>query len=128
VVRVWKGTFEAIVQRPEESAGDWRSIIEVEYPDGRKEQRIVRFSGNASADYIFGLEGTVVHTQRRIAAGKTAELEAGGASIVIPRGALRTEAMLSVTALRTIDIPAMDQGMVNVTADGGGYRFLPHGT
>ena len=127
-VRVWKGTFEAIVQRPEGSAGDWQSTIEVEYPGGRTEQRIVRFSGNASADYTFGLEGTVVHTQRRIAAGRTAELTAGGASIIIPRGALRTEAMVSVTALRTMDLPAMDQGMVNVTAGEGGYRFLPHGT
>jgi len=127
-VRVWKGAFEAIVQRPADSAVDWQSTIEVEYPNGRKEQRIVRFSGNQPADYSFALEGAVVHTQRRITAGQTAELTAGQASIIIPRGALRADATVSVTALRTIDLPAMDQGMVNVTTGGGGYRFLPHGT
>ncbi|HLZ86385.1 MAG TPA: SpvB/TcaC N-terminal domain-containing protein, partial [Puia sp.] len=66
--------------------------------------------------------------QRRLQQGQSAILVAGGASINIPRGALRTDAMVSVTALRTIDLPAMDQAMVNVTAGGGGYRFLPHGT
>ena len=127
-VRVWKGVFEAIVQRPADSAGDWQSTVEVEYPEGRKEQRIVRFSGNEAADYTFGMEGTVVHTQRRLIAGQAAELTAGGASIVIPREALRAAATVSVTALRTMDLPAMDQGMVNVTTGGGGFRFLPHGT
>src|SRR5579859_6486857 len=127
-VRVWKGVFEAIVQRPTDSTGEWESTVVVEYPGGRKEQRIVKFSGNIPADYNFALEGTVVHTQRRLQQGQSAILVAGGASINIPRGALRTDAMVSVTALRTIDLPAMDQAMVNVTAGGGGYRFLPHGT
>jgi len=127
-VRVWKGAFEAIVQRPADSAGDWQSMITVEYPGGRKEQRVVRFSGDEHADYVFGLEATVVHAQRQVNAGQAVVLAAGGASILIPRSALRVDATVSVTALRTMDLPALDQGMVNVTTGGGGYRFLPHGT
>ena len=127
-VRVWKGVFEAIVQRPADSAGDWQSSIEVEYPNGRKEQRIIHFTGNQSADYTFALEATVIHTQRSLQQGQSAVLTTSGASISIPKGALRLDATVSVTALRTIDLPAMDQGMVNVTEGGAGFRFLPHGT
>ncbi len=34
---------------------------------------------------------------------------------------------VSITSLRDIDMPAMNYGMTNVTADNAGYRFLPHG-
>jgi RHS repeat-associated protein len=127
-VRMWKGAFEAIVQRPADSAGDWESTIQIEYPGGKKKQRIVRFSGDQPANYTFGLEATVVQTQRRLLQGQAAVLAAGGASISIPQGALRADATVSVTALRTMDLPALDQGMMNVSAGGGGFRFLPHGT
>jgi len=127
-VRLWKGAFEAIAQRPADSAGDWESTIEVSYPDGRKQQRVVRFAGEQTAEYTFGLERVVIHTQRRLVAGQSAVLAVGTAAIAIPGGALRTDATVSVTALRTMDLPALDQGMVNVTAGYGGYRFLPHGT
>ena len=126
--RIWKGAFEAVVERPADSAGDWQSTVLVEYPDGRRQRRIVRFAGEEKADYSFGLEGTVVSAQRRMMTGQAASLSVGGASIAIPKDALRAAATVSVTALRTMDLPAMDQGMVNVTAGGGGYRYLPHGT
>ncbi|HTI91719.1 MAG TPA: SpvB/TcaC N-terminal domain-containing protein [Puia sp.] len=126
--RVWKGTFEAIVQRPADSAGDWRSTVEVEYPDGRKERRVVQFSGERQADYRFELGAAVVHEQRWLQQNQAAVLSAGGASITIPQGALRAAATVSVTALRPVDLSALDQAMVNVTPGGGGFRFLPHGT
>ncbi|GGB25045.1 SpvB/TcaC N-terminal domain-containing protein [Puia dinghuensis] len=143
--RVWKGAFEAIVQRPAglggslrpggsaggwlpaDSAGGWQSTIEVEYPDGRKEQRVVRFAGEEKADYQYDIAGAVVSTHRWVGAGQAAVLAVGGASISIPKNALQAAATVSVTALRTVDLPALDQGMVNVTAGGGGFRFLPHG-
>ena len=35
---------------------------------------------------------------------------------------------LSITSLQNRDIPPLNYGMSNVTADDAGYRFLPHGT
>jgi RHS repeat-associated protein len=125
---IWKGAFEAIVQRPVDSADDWRSVVEVEYPDGRKQRRVVRFAGEQQADYHFELGGAVVSEQRRVRTGQAAVLSAGGARIEIPAAALRSDATVSITALRTVDLPALDQGMVNVTRGRGGFRFLPHGT
>ncbi|HEY4108073.1 SpvB/TcaC N-terminal domain-containing protein [Puia sp.] len=126
--RVWKGTFEAIVGRPADSAAGWQSTVVVEYPDGRKQRRLVRFTGEQRADYQFGLSDAVQSEQRWVRTGQAAVLSTGNASIAIPQGALRAASTVSITALRTIDLPAMDMGMVNVTPAGGGFRFLPHGT
>lgn len=35
---------------------------------------------------------------------------------------------LTMRPLREMDLPALDFGMTNVTAEGEGVRFLPHGT
>jgi len=125
--RVWKGVFEAIVERPADAAGDWQSTVVVEYPDGHRQQRVVTFAGEQQADYTYEMAGTVVSQQRRLRPGQAAVLSIGGAAIAIPQGALRSAATVSITALRTVDLPAMDQGMTNVTPGSGGFRFLPHG-
>jgi RHS repeat-associated protein len=125
--RVWKGAFEAVVNRPADATGNWQSLIEVSYADGRKKTQVVRFDGEQKADYQFELEGKVIHTQKIVQQNQATALSAGGASIIIPKGALTEAATVSVTALRAVDLPAMDMGMVNVTR-GNGFRFLPHGT
>ncbi|MEO6000540.1 MAG: SpvB/TcaC N-terminal domain-containing protein [Chitinophagaceae bacterium] len=51
-----------------------------------------------------------------------------GAKLYLPAGAITSPALISITALPTADVPALDQGMVNVTAGSEGYRFLPHGS
>lgn len=126
--RLWKGVFEAIVERPADATGDWQSTVVIKFADGRRQQRVVEFSGEKQEDYQFGLDATVVSERRWVRMGQAAMISAGGASIAIPQGALRATATVSVTALRTIDLPALDMGMVNVTPGGGGFRFLPHGT
>jgi len=127
-VRVWKGAFEAILKRPDSVGTDWSSTIVVEYPDGRKKRQTVRFSGDEKADFFYELDGTVVHAQKRLGQSQAGALSAGGATIAIPVGALRAAATVSLTVLRPIDLPALDAGLVNVTPDEGGFRFLPHGT
>jgi len=125
--RVWKGAFEAIVARPAGVTGSWQSLVEVSYPDGRKKSQTVRFDDEGTADFTYDMTGTVAHTQRLIQQDQAAVLSVGDASIMIPRGGLRTATTVSVTALRPVDLPALDMGMVNVGVGEGGYRFLPHG-
>jgi RHS repeat-associated protein len=50
-----------------------------------------------------------------------------GAELTIPALALKTPEEISITALSSADIPALEPGLVNVTTGKGGYRFLPHG-
>jgi RHS repeat-associated protein len=51
-----------------------------------------------------------------------------GAALHIPADAMLTPAIVSVTALPDADIPALDAGLINVTRQYSGYRFLPHGS
>jgi RHS repeat-associated protein len=61
-------------------------------------------------------------------AGSGAYLHLPGAGLAVPDGAMSTPGALSITALRIVDIPALDHGIVNVTGPYAGYRFLPHGS
>ncbi|MBI3659125.1 hypothetical protein HY230_01470 [Candidatus Acetothermia bacterium] len=55
------------------------------------------------------------------------QLEFQGAGITIPEGALQTVTEVRIERLTVDQLPPLDPGMENVTAGGGGYRFLPHG-
>jgi RHS repeat-associated protein len=51
----------------------------------------------------------------------------GGATLVIPPGAVRTPVGIGITPLARGQLPRLDPGMTNVTAQPrGGYRFTPH--
>jgi len=48
--------------------------------------------------------------------------------LAINPDALNNQTNISISALRGVDMPPLDAGMVNVTKNEAGYRFLPHGT
>ncbi len=50
-----------------------------------------------------------------------------GATLVVPTGAVEQELTLSITALGFAGLAKLPQGMVNVTRNAAGFRFLPHG-
>jgi len=50
------------------------------------------------------------------------------ASVSIGKYALENPEDISIIPLEDNDLPAMDPGLVNVTGNHNGYRFLPHGT
>ena len=58
--------------------------------------------------------------------GQKMILSIGAASIEVDKTALLENKTLSITPLRSIDLPALDPLMANLT-NGRGYRFLPHG-
>ena len=58
--------------------------------------------------------------------GQKMTLSIGAASIQVDNTALLENKTLSITPLRSIDLPALDPLMTNLT-NGRGYRFLPHG-
>jgi len=68
---------------------------------------------------ISGSSKTFVKGQKMI-------LSIGAASIEVDKTALLENKTLSITPLRSIDLPALDPLMTNLT-NGRGYRFLPHG-
>ncbi|MDP4252065.1 MAG: SpvB/TcaC N-terminal domain-containing protein, partial [Bacteroidota bacterium] len=67
-------------------------------------------------------------TVRKWAGSRAMDISLTGAALHVPADAMLTPAMLSVTALPDVDIPALDAGLINVTGQYSGYRFLPHGS
>jgi RHS repeat-associated protein len=61
-------------------------------------------------------------------AGQPVHLKLGGAELSGDSGSVKENTNLTLTALRSVDMPVMGSGMVNVTAGAKGYRFLPHGS
>ena len=49
------------------------------------------------------------------------------AKLIVPKGSIKKDQRLSITELASEDLPPFPIGMVNVTPEGKGYRFLPHG-
>lgn len=123
--RVWNGAFEAVV----DSAGKNRqATIEVRYPGGAVQRRVVHFGAAIETDYRYALENNLARKQKLFSPLQGQILAMPGAAIAIGKGALRSPQSISMTALRHIDIPALDGGLINVTGAAAGYRFLPHGT
>ncbi|CAK8717112.1 RHS and YD repeat-containing [Candidatus Electrothrix laxa] len=50
-----------------------------------------------------------------------------GALVTMAKGAVRKGMKIRIMNLRERDLPALDAGMVNVTGQAKGFRFLPHG-
>ena len=68
------------------------------------------------------------NTKRKNFDGSVADtLSLGGASLCVPADCMTEEMTLSITKLDSAQLPKLPAGLKNVTSDGGGFRFLPHG-
>ncbi len=127
IAKVFNGEFESLLTKPN-GVSSWKVQVEAIYPDGQSLYKEVSFSQALSADQQFTLQKEVKRVEKVVATGKAATLALPGASLQAASGALRTAAALSITTLRAVDVPALDPGMVNVTKESAGFRFLPHGS
>jgi len=78
--------------------------------------------------YLTGKKQTAQTTKVLATAESQTEVSLRDATLKIEKEALRTSKEIRVSTLDQRDLPPLDQGMVNVTKEGLGYRFLPHGT
>jgi RHS repeat-associated protein len=128
-VKTFNGEFELIIKKPQDSKEEtWTAQAEVAYEDGTSVCETIVFSNSVHADYAYALETGSFKTERLFKTKTAQYLSLAGASIDVSAGALNTPVFLSITTLRDVDVPALDAGMVNVTAKHSGYRYLPHGT
>ncbi len=75
----------------------------------------------------YGTEGQTA--SRTFRSGEAGRVALGThVSVDIPEGAIQGQTEISITQLGAEDIPALDPGMINVTAPfARGYEYLPHG-
>jgi hypothetical protein len=82
----------------------------------------------STADYHYAYQRPDKPRKSWFSTTQSSSIALNGASLTAAKGDLSRQAVLSITALREVDIAALDAGMVNVTKHSSGFRFLPHRT
>jgi hypothetical protein len=137
-VRSYQGEFEGIAMRPTDkedlddanvvySDQPWSTVVEAVFPDGEVLRAEVVFERPSVWDYETGFNPDIHYTEKEISTEEAFCVFLDEVSLEGTAGAIKSDMTLSVTALRSIDFPRLNPGMVNVTAGNDGYRFLPHG-
>ncbi|MBB3841549.1 RHS repeat-associated protein [Runella defluvii] len=130
-IPVYSGEFEALLDNPGKTS--FRASLKATFSNGEIVTKDVCFVRAEKADQVYTSEvrqgESLGHFDREKGLDLTLVTTAiSGASIEIPAYALSQSKLISITALRAIDLPALNEDMVNVTAGAAGYRFLPHGS
>jgi RHS repeat-associated protein len=129
-IPVHHGEFEALLPNPGNKT--FKTWLKATLPSGEVLRKEVVFVHQKTADRVYlpeakGGESVGLFEQLQDLDLSLAQLKTV-ASIRIPAHALSQNKTISITALREIDLPALNEDMVNVTAGSAGYRFLPHGS
>ncbi|HEY0653359.1 MAG TPA: SpvB/TcaC N-terminal domain-containing protein [Chryseosolibacter sp.] len=125
IVPLFNGEFESFVDLSE--GGACATELELIAPDGTTTCHVVTFDHAQSFDFSYGFNATTLSAEKVFAAGSSDQLSLEGAMVSSAKRSLLKASSISITTLRDVDVPALDAGMVNVTANHHGFRFLPHG-
>lgn len=118
------GALGALIPRPEGVEGVWDLHLDLTWPDGSRLTRVLRL-GQSSGDPDGQGDGHEV--EREVGPDLAKTLSLRGARLEIPEGAVDRKVKLTLRSLATDELPALDEGMTNVTPGRGGFRFGPHG-
>ncbi|MFV0390560.1 MAG: toxin TcdB middle/N-terminal domain-containing protein, partial [Paludibacteraceae bacterium] len=116
------GFFEGIAENIAD--GKVEAVMEL---NGKKKSKIFYFSNNSSPDNILAFNRPYDEINKVFSAGEADTLRLANGHLNISDTSLAETKTLSISKLRSIDIPSMDYGLTNVTAESYGLRFLPHG-
>lgn len=125
-IRTFNGEFEAVVDLS--SLNSCALELEVTHSDGHTTCHTVTLDESMTPDFIYDMERTTQRKEIFVDRSKPSEIHLDGAALFTLSGSLASSTTLSITSLRAIDVPALDAGLVNVTSQHRGFRFLPHGT
>ncbi|MBK8195482.1 MAG: hypothetical protein IPK76_20560 [Lewinellaceae bacterium] len=126
-VAVVSGEFEYVVEQPGQSAAPWYVDLRAVFPDGTEIRKSVVFDTDAGSGLFSPAAARGLVETAQFLPNDCGSLEAFGVSLELPEGAVKSPMAVSVTALRDVDLPALEPDMVNVTLGHKGFRFLPDG-
>jgi len=128
-VRTLSSEFETLKFNPG-SSENWTVSLKAVFEDGEVIEESVHFTNSEEAADMIN-EMPLAAASYAVSEYLPTEAFTAGlshAEISIEPEALAEPTPISITALRKVDIPPMDMGMINVTKNSEAYRFLPHGT
>lgn len=117
------GEFEGMI-----TASSGKVTITASKADGSIATRTFAVSDGGKADFSRKYTAYTSRPVAKLFNKETADsISISGGKLIVEKDVLLGDRRLSVNSLRDIDVPALDFGMTNVTAESEGYRFLPHG-
>ncbi len=122
------GLFEGLTEKQDTGKGVWNATVIAEFEDEMQLKTNIKFNKQSDYDFAFASNNKIQHTEQQISPIEKINVKHQGLQLSGDTNSLNRIANLSVTTLRSIDMPVMGTGMVNVTGDGKGYRLLPHGS
>jgi len=126
-IRYNRGTFESLIEKNIDKE-NWTVTVQAVFDDGQMLSVEVPFNKPTEWDEKNGFDKSIHHSEQIATKQKSFDIQLANARLKGEAGSVENDTRVSITALRDRDIPALDAGMVNVTAGYAGYRFLPHGT
>jgi RHS repeat-associated protein len=126
VVNTLHGEFENLIEFSK-AQGSCSVEVEAVLADGTTYCHTLSFTEPQNADYFFAPEYST-RAEKYFVFEQNEVLALNGVKFAASAGTLKENALISITSLRSFDIPALDGGLVNVTRDHAGFRFLPHGS
>lgn len=110
------------------TASSGKVTITASKADGSIATRTFAVSDGGKADFSRKYTAYTSKPVAKLFNKETADsISISGGKLIVEKDVLLGDRRLSVNSLRDIDVPALDFGMTNVTAESEGYRFLPHG-
>ncbi len=123
----YNAAFEHIVAKNTKD-DVWITTIKAIFPDGETIEKTVNFGCNEKADQVNILDQPIITpTQKEMLSGTgLVRYSIQGASVTIDqKDSNIADTPTGIIPLRSIDIPALNSGMVNVSRYHGGYRLSP---
>jgi RHS repeat-associated protein len=127
-LRTQNGSFEGIVSLEVDEDQKAHGEVIAQFEDGTELKVSLQYNQPALYDYLREIGNTASVNAKEVQLGQATQFSLGKLQLEIPKGALQQKTTLRGTSLRSIDMPVMSSGLVNVTGEHKGYRLLPHGT
>jgi len=126
-MRTYNGAFEGVVMLDQSTVAEKDIILTAEYADGENINKRVILRNSTSYDYMDVSASNVSFKQYFATPQNAIDFSMNGFALHGAAGSVMQQLNISITGLRTEDMPMLDADMYNVTAQDAGYRCLPHG-
>lgn len=127
LVPIDNGEFECVMSIPANSGGNYQAVLKATFPSGRNVFKKVHFTKEIKPDFIYESAPRGVKEEGLYSPENGLSIVMNNnsfAGINIPPHALSKNQIISLIALRDIDLPPLNSDMVNVTKGARGFRFL----
>jgi hypothetical protein len=121
------GTFEGFVKLTDDIKNRHFIVVKATDASGFLGQELIPINTIIEADNYYPIETFSTKTTAFFKANTQGKLSIDNASFILGNQTIKSDKELSILKLRSIDIPPMNSGMINVTKGGAAYRFLPDG-